>query len=139
MNLNYSIVADHATEPAGAAIVVLPSNALNLTRGLFANNTADTNGDPTQFPAGTISGLDTTIRADSAEFASLGAPQYDYRLTAQSPAIDQAIGSTTLDDFEGRVRPSGVAPDLGAHEFDAIPPEPPLPTPRAYVSIVLTE
>ncbi|BCX04667.1 MAG: hypothetical protein KatS3mg053_2605 [Candidatus Roseilinea sp.] len=140
VHLNYSVVADHATKPAGAAIVVLPDNTLNLTRGLFANNAADTNGDPSQLPSGTINGLDTTIRVDSAGFASPGAPQYNYRLTAESPAIDQAIGSATPDDFEGRVRPSGAAPDLGAHEFDAVPPEPPdLPTPRAYIPILLTE
>lgn len=139
VNLNYSIVADHVTEPAGAAIVVLPGNTLNLTRGLFANNTADTNGDPTQLPAGMINGLDTTIRADSAEFASPGAPQYDYHLTAQSPAVDQAIGSTTPDDFEGRARPIGAAPDLGAHEFGASEPEPEIPTPRAYIPLLLNE
>ncbi|MFC1467057.1 MAG: choice-of-anchor Q domain-containing protein [Candidatus Brachytrichaceae bacterium NZ_4S206] len=139
VNLNYSIVADHTTEPAGAAIVVLPGNTLNLTRGLFASNTADTNGDPTQLAAGTINGLDTTIRADSAGFASPSAPQYDYRLTAQSSAVDQATGSTTPDDFEGRVRPIGAAPDLGAHEFGASEPEPEITTPRAYIPLLLNE
>ncbi len=140
VNLNYSIVADHTTEPTGAAIVVLPDNALNLTGGLFAGNTADTNGDPSQLPAGAINGLETTIRADSAGFVSAGPPQYDYRITAQSPAVDQAIGSTTPDDCEGRPRPSGAAPDLGAHEFGApAPPEPELPKPRAFLPIALGE
>lgn len=139
VNLNYSIVADHVAESAGAAIAVLPGNTLNLTRGLFANNTTDTNSDSSQLPAGTINGLATTIRANSAGFASPGAPDYDYRITARSPAVDRAIGSTTPDDFAGRTRPSGAAPDLGAHEFGALEPEPEVPTPRAYIPLLLKE
>ncbi len=52
--------------------------------------------------------------APSAGFFSPGAPDYDYHLIEISPAVDQAIGSTTPDDIDGETR--GQAPDIGADE-----------------------
>ena len=42
---------------------------------------------------------------------------YDYHLTANSAAIDQATGGTVTADIDGDARPQGAARDLGADEF----------------------
>jgi hypothetical protein len=42
----------------------------------------------------------------------------DYRLTAGSPAVDQASPDLAPDvDYDGTSRPQGAAPDIGAFEF----------------------
>jgi Right handed beta helix region len=46
------------------------------------------------------------------------APRGDYRLQADSPAVDGAtVGTTMPSDRDGRRRPQGAAPDLGAFEL----------------------
>lgn len=135
VNFNHSIVADH-TENAGAtAVVVLKGNTINFNRGLFANNTNNTNGNFDPIEPGVINGLSTLTGAPSAGFASPGSPNFNYRLTSGSEAIDKAIGSATPDDFEGQPRPVGQAPDLGADEFGAAI-DPGNLSPRAYFPII---
>lgn len=47
----------------------------------------------------------------------VNAPQGEYRLRAESPAVDRARGTNTMPyDRDGRRRPKGKAPDLGAFE-----------------------
>ena len=46
----------------------------------------------------------------------------DYHLKPGSPAIDRGLGlSEVTDDLEGRLRPAGIAYDLGAYEFTPPP------------------
>src|SRR5262249_11449107 len=99
----------------GVALVVDGSpNAVTLDHVLYANNDKDDNSDGQPYAAGTFSGLDTVIRAASAGFTSAGAPNYDYSISANSPAVNQATGSTATVDINNNPR-IGV-PDLGAYE-----------------------
>jgi hypothetical protein len=42
----------------------------------------------------------------------------DFHLQATSPAIDQALADwSETYDFDGRTRPEGLSPDIGAFEF----------------------
>jgi hypothetical protein len=60
-----------------------------------------------------------SIIADSAttiHFVSPDAQPYDYHLGASSVAVDAAMSTVTNHDFDGDVRPKGVARDVGADE-----------------------
>lgn len=41
---------------------------------------------------------------------------YNFRLQDNSPAINKGINTLTHNDLDGKIRPSGVLPDLGAYE-----------------------
>jgi hypothetical protein len=42
----------------------------------------------------------------------------NYRLGPSSPAVNRAAGTySPADDFDGRARPQGAAPDIGAFEY----------------------
>jgi hypothetical protein len=113
VTLEYSIVANHTNSNNAAAIHVNPNNAITLNRGLFANNTRNTNSDGVPGPAGSYTGLASMLSAPSANFVSAT----NYRLTDTSPAVDSANGSTTPVDMIGRARPYGAQPDIGAYEY----------------------
>jgi hypothetical protein len=66
---------------------------------------------------GTCSGLVSTpnLLADSPGF--LNASGGDFHLTANSPAVDAGVSLVEVThDFDGKARPNGAAPDLGAFE-----------------------
>ena len=113
-NLHYTIVEGHL-HAWGAALHVWQGNTLNLNRCLFAANSTNTNTD------GIITGRSTCQEADSAGFVTPGPPYHDYHLSSSSPAIDQAVGSTTSVDIDGDGRPLDQAPDIGADEAVTIP------------------
>ncbi|MEJ2212433.1 MAG: fibronectin type III domain-containing protein, partial [Anaerolineae bacterium] len=121
VDVDYTIVAGHA-HPIGAALHVWPGNTLNLHQSLFAANGRDTNvdGNPGGTP-GTITGLSSCLQAASAGFVAPGAPEHNYHLLSSSPAIDQALDSTTTVDVDGEARPQGPAPDIGADEVVLLP------------------
>ncbi len=122
VNMDYSIIADHTEGKSRAsAILVQQDNTLNLNRGLFAGNTKDTNADGSPMFVGTINGLSTMLSASSAGFISPGSSSYNYHLRLDSPAKDQAIGSTTADDIDGQTRPYNGISDLGADEYWPFP------------------
>jgi parallel beta-helix repeat protein len=52
---------------------------------------------------------------------------FNFRLLSTSPAIDGAVGSEVTSDADGRARPYGSAPDVGAYEFrpDVVVPSAP--------------
>jgi hypothetical protein len=55
---------------------------------------------------------------NSLGFAHPNATPFDYHLTASSPAsVVDAAGACTGVDFDGEVRPTGTACDLGADEY----------------------
>ena len=56
----------------------------------------------------------------------------DYQLQATSPAIDKGLaGDATATDLNGKARPAGAGPDLGAYEFNGATPSPtPTPAPQ---------
>jgi hypothetical protein len=116
-----SIIANHTNTNGAAALSVLsqsPNNMVTLSHVLYADNSKDDNSDGQPNAAGTFNGLNTVIRAASAGFTSPGAPNYDYSISASSPAVGQAVGSTARTDIEGN--PFTTA-DLGAYAAPAPP------------------
>lgn len=113
LDLDYSIVADHASLSNVAALQAQSGTTLDLNRVLFAGNELDTNqgvGSP-----GTISGLATTLAAADPGLESPGMPDFDYHLATGSAAIDEATTSTAALDFDQTYR--GAPRDLGADEW----------------------
>jgi len=117
-NIKYSIIADHVNSVTNntSALTVAQGSTANINRVLFAGNTNDTNLNNRPVAVGTITGMNTVISANPVRFVSPGAPGYEYHLLPNSPAIDQAVGSTTTIDIDGDTRPIGSYPDLGADE-----------------------
>lgn len=118
VNLNHSLIAHHTVGGASSAAVVVQQNStLTFNRGLFAANTKDTNANNTPVPAGTINGLTTMQTATSAKFIAPDQPYFNYHLRGDSPAVDQATGSTMADDIDRQQRPYGAKSDYGADEY----------------------
>jgi hypothetical protein len=117
VNLDYSIVSDHANNWGVVALHVQPGNTLTLLRGLWAGNNYNTNAGGNGGPPGTINGQASMLSASTAGFTSPGAPQEDYQLTPSSAAIDQAVGSSVPVDINGYARQN--PPDVGAYELQA--------------------
>jgi len=60
----------------------------------------------------------TSIRSLQHPASSLNASAADYHLTPSSPAIDKGtLLPAVTTDLEGNPRPSGIAHDIGAYEF----------------------
>lgn len=115
--VNHSIIADHTEGGPGAvAVLVQQGNTLTFNRGIFSNNTQNTNADGSPMLPGTINGLSTMQSVQSVGFISPGSPHYNYHLRYNSAAKDQAVGSTTVDDIDGQGRPCNNVSDFGADE-----------------------
>lgn len=110
-DVSYTIFAEHTGTPGASTLHVSAGSTANLNRGLFAGNTKNTNSDNQPLASGTFNGLNTMISAASGGFAA------NYRLSATSPAKDQAVGSTTPADIDNHRRPAGQAADIGADEY----------------------
>jgi hypothetical protein len=122
VTISNSIIANHTSTNGAAALVVLsqnPNNAVTLNQVLFANNTKDDNSNGQPSAAGVFNGLNTVTRAAAAGFTSPGAPNYDYSLSANSPAVGRATGSKVTVDINNNPR-TGM-PDLGAYQHPAAP------------------
>jgi hypothetical protein len=117
VNLNYSIISDHTNSFGAVALHVKPGNTVNLNKGLWANNSKNTNSDGIPNTSGTFTGLGSMFSAASAGFTSPGSPNYDYRLTTGSAARNHAIGSSVPVDILSLPR---VTPDIGAYEFQTM-------------------
>ena len=100
-NLRYCIIADHVNPVTNntSALTVAQGNSANLNRVLFAGNTNDTNLNDQPITAGTFTGMNTVLNANTVRFVAPGAPSYDYHLSSNSPAIDQAIGSSQTQGY----------------------------------------
>lgn len=121
VDMAYSIVEGHAST-WGDALHVWQGNTLNLHRSLFAANSKNTNADGTPGgEPGTITGLCSCLDVNSARFVAPGPPDHDYHLASTSPAIDQAVDSSTAVDIDGEGRPLDQAPDIGADETMLLP------------------
>ncbi len=111
MIFEYGIISDHSDSPGDAAIDVKADSTITFGTGLFANNGVNINGD------GAIVGIQNVADVNAIEYSSPGAPNFDYHLDAFSPAVDEAVGSTTVLDVDGAMRDN--EPDLGADEYEA--------------------
>lgn len=117
-NVNNSIIANHTEGGNGAcAVLVQSGNTLTFSKGLFAGNVENTNSDGSPMPVGTINGLNTMMKADTAGFISPGSPDWNYHLAGNSLAINHAVADGVKVDIDNDARPAGSDPDLGADEF----------------------
>lgn len=122
VNLNHSVIANHTSGGTNAAAIVVQRNStLNFNQGLFAGNTKDTNANGSPVAAGTITGLNTMRSFPSVGFISPGLPHHNYHLRINSPAINNATGSTLGNDIDRQYRPYGNTSDFGADEYHPIP------------------
>lgn len=105
----FSIVSGHDF-PGEQALRINEDSALSFgsRATVFAANSQDTGG------LGLVTDAGALQHVDDVRFLSPGAPEFDYRLAEGSPAIDQAVGSSTFADLEGQKR--GRPADLGADE-----------------------
>ncbi len=124
LNLRYSIISDHVndtvTDDFTSALTVYKGSTANLDTVMFFGNTNNTNADKRPVDPGTINQVNTLLPTSPIGYVSPGSPDFDYHLQSSSPAIDQAIGSTTPDDIDGQSRPLGAASDVGPDEY-AVP------------------
>jgi len=113
VTLQDCVFADHTSFNNKAAVHAQTANSsVTFVDGLFAGNDRNTNNGIGNF--GSFNGLATMDTAVAVLFESPGTPNFDYHLTASSPAIDQATHSTTEVDIDGNRR---RAPrDWGADE-----------------------
>jgi len=112
--IKYSIIADHTDDSGLSALYVIGGNAANLERTLWTGNHKDTNADGWEKP--NINDHNP-IHAPSAGFISPGLPDYDYHIHGDSPARDQATGSSMAEDMDCEARPSLEGYDIGADEY----------------------
>lgn len=117
VNLDYSIVSEHATVGA-SAVTVVETNTANFNKGIFSGNSNDTNIANIPVPPGAINGLGTMTTLGSVRYVALGAPDYDYHILQNSLARDNAVGSGMAQDMDNQGRVDGF-PDLGADEYSA--------------------
>jgi hypothetical protein len=125
-----SIIANHTSANGASALDVRNQsgqNVVTLNHVLYANNTKDDNSNGQPDPAGVFNGLNTVIRAASAGFVAPGPVNFDYSITANSPAVNQAVGSGVTVDINNNPRTG--TPDLGAYEA------PPAPLARDSVAL----
>jgi Calx-beta domain/Domain of unknown function (DUF4214) len=117
-NLAFDIVANNAPTSQPAVDVIEGGTVTLVSNNLFANN-----GSPTGF-SGSASNL---LTASDAGFVN--ASGGDFHLTATSPAVGQAAGTTDTIDRDGS--PRGASPTLGAFNVgtSTSPPPPVSPPP----------
>jgi hypothetical protein len=113
VELAYSIIADHPDPGLGAAFIQTGSTGI-FRRTLWSGNSLDTNLGGA-YP-GTILDYDP-LRVSAVGFLAPTSPSFDYHLGPDSPARDQALGSSEELDVDREARYYGSAADLGADEY----------------------
>jgi len=112
VNFQYDIFASHTT--GNSALYAQSGAVVNLTRGLWSENSLNTNA--TGYQPGTFNGLNTMVTG-LAKFVSPGAPNYDYHILGTSDARNNAISSTDLVDVDDESRLIFAPADIGADEY----------------------
>jgi serine protease len=111
----------------GAGVSIGPFNNETLVNNIIVSNHGGINGiyesnskDNHNLVWGNVDNYVGAAKTGAGDlsvdprFVSPGAK--DYRLQADSPAIDMATNVGVTTDFDGNPRPAGEAPDLGAFE-----------------------
>lgn len=112
VNFQYNIFANHTT--GSGALYVQSGSTANLTRGLWSENSLNTNA--AGYQPGTINGLSTMV-SGLAKFVSPGSPNYDYHIQGTSDARNNATGSVDLIDVDYESRLVFAPADIGADEY----------------------
>ena len=97
-----TIIVAHDLGMANNDSALTVTGAGNL---FFGNSTADTVGN-----------VAAGFALPSGDPAFVDAATDDYRLTSSSAAIERGVDAGLADDFDGALRPQGIAPDAGAFE-----------------------
>ena len=119
IDIENSIIANHIhpNTTNTSAVSVMRNSTVNFQKGIFSNNTNNTNSNGKPFPPGTINGLSTMTQVSNPQFVSPGTPNYNYHLVYTSPAINQANSSAVTTDIDGESRPYQIISDIGADEY----------------------
>lgn len=123
VTLNYSLITEHVNSnpvETQSTLHAWSGSVFNLYRGLFAGNTLDTNIEGSPYSdggPGIFNGIATMLHSSSAGYIASGDPYYNYHLRSDSPAKDQATGSSFTVDFETNSRPFATFADIGADEY----------------------
>ena len=119
LSLSNSILSDHSSSsPASAVIAVLRGSTLTLNTVLSAANNKLTNQDGLPISAGKFT-LTNLLTAPAIHYLSPAAPDYNFHLRSDSPAIDKAASSSLAVDIDNEPRPYNLLPDLGADEYQS--------------------
>jgi hypothetical protein len=132
------IVANNIFQGDGSASWQVRSSVSNLTDTCFHffNNIYDHTTKPanTAWSNGQHKFEPTAIRS-SPQFVKRNTG--NFHLNSTSPAIDAADPTYTVPfDYDGHRRPQNTFYDIGAYEYDSIPPVP--PTPPAITNVRIT-
>ncbi|KQQ36226.1 hypothetical protein ASF61_08555 [Duganella sp. Leaf126] len=105
-----------------------------VEQGNVGSNNKYTNNlmyQQTAYPYLLIKGVAVATIAAAPQFVNyVRSGGGDYQLQASSPAIDKGLASEAPPtDLNGKARPAGAGPDLGAYEFNGATPGP-TPTPN---------
>lgn len=136
IHIDYSIIGEHAgPRPAIEFSASGPATAsLAVTYAYFYANGMNyrlASSDPSlpMQPVNAIFTVANTVpTTGTPAFVAPGAPNYNYRLSASSPLLDRATGSSSTRDRDGNVRarsrvtgtdllPATGTSDIGAYEF----------------------
>ncbi len=105
-----------------AAVSLINTIIANQSAGVVADSVGAVTLDHTLFD----STLVPTVTTGSGQIVSTASysgtalfvsPGSDFRLQGYSAAIDKGVDAGVTDDLGGQPRPIGLAPDLGAYEF----------------------
>jgi hypothetical protein len=138
------IVANNIFQGDGSASWQVRSSVSNLTDTCFHffNNIYDHTTKPanTAWSNGKHKFEPTAIRS-SPQFINRNTG--NFHLNSTSPAIDAADPTYTVPfDYDGHLRPQNTFYDIGAYEYDTIPPMPPTPplppTPPTITTVRIT-
>jgi hypothetical protein len=110
--------------PGTQTVTVQNSIVLGVSNGFQftgeAGKSIVVNADRTHFTTPNSVGTNATFNGTSTGGAPLFAGSGDFHQLASSPTRDAggAVPGLSATDFEGQARNQGVAPDIGADEFD---------------------
>lgn len=105
-----------------ATVSLIDTIIANQVTGVVADSVGEVSLDHTLFDNTAVPTVTTgsgciVSTANYSGTTMFVAPGINFRLMGSSPAVDKGVDAGVTDDLDGRPRPVGLAPDLGAYEF----------------------